>query len=94
MANKERTTWSLNLAQRERERASIEQGNLSDLNEYRATLGLAPVTIETRADNPLPGEDEHWNEVLHEEAARVLLDKTNWTRNLLTQANADWFFAA
>jgi len=32
------------------------------------------VTADTRKDNPLPGEDEHWNTVFHEEAARILHD--------------------
>ena len=59
---------------------------MAELNEYRASLGLEPVDKDTREDNPLPDEDEHWNIVFHTEAARILNDKDNWARTLLTKA--------
>ena len=85
--NKERETLSLNLEKRKAEREKLEQLALAELNSYRQSLGLEPVTEESREDNPLPNDDEHWNIVFHEEAARILLDQAKWTRNLITQSN-------
>jgi len=74
LANKEIKSISLNLEKRRAERDKREAKSLADLNEYRRALGLDSVTADTRKDNPLPGEDEHWNTVFHEEAARILHD--------------------
>ena len=74
LANKEIKTLSLNMAKRQADRDDREAKALADLNEYRAALGLESVTADTRKDNPLPGEDEHWNTVFHEEAAQILHD--------------------
>ena len=76
---------SLNLATRQAERDEREARALADLNEYRRTLGLETVTAEDRKDNPLPGEDEHWNMVFHEEAARILHDYRKHESALITK---------
>ncbi len=86
MANRDRKSLSLQLEKRKAERAELEAASLAELNEYRASLGLEPVDKDTREDNPLPDEDEHWNIVFHTEAARILNDKDNWARTLLTKA--------
>lgn len=78
-------TLSLNLKKRQAERDQREQDSLAQLNAYRASLGLDPVTEETRKDNPLPGEDEHWNRVYHQEAAHILLDQTRWNDAVVTK---------
>ena len=72
--NKDIKSLSLNLKERQADRDRREQESLSNLNVYRESLGLEPVTSETRKDNPLPGEDEHWNQVYHQEAANVMHD--------------------
>ncbi len=74
LGNKNIKSLSLNLSQRQTERDARESNLLADLNQYRKSLGLQPVTTDTRKDNPLPGEDEHWNTVFHDEAARILHD--------------------
>lgn len=84
-ANKEIKTISLNLAKRQAERDKRESQSLSDLNEYREALGLEPVTADTRKDNPLPGEDEHWNNVFHSEAANILHDYKQHQSELITK---------
>ena len=76
---------SLNLTARKTDNENREQELLSELNTYRQSLGLEPVTMDTRSDNPLPGEDEHWNNVYHEEAARILFDQTHWTSNIIAK---------
>lgn len=76
---------SLNLVERQLYRDQIEAESLSQLNAYRASLGLDPVTEETRSDNPLPNDDEHWNIVFHTEAAKILLDQSNWTNAVVTK---------
>ncbi|MEO0368179.1 MAG: carboxy terminal-processing peptidase, partial [Pseudomonadota bacterium] len=83
--NRDRKSVSLNMAQREQELESQETTSLSQLNSYRASLGLESVTADTREDNPLPDEDEHWNIVFQQEAARVLKDKSTWDRSLVSK---------
>lgn len=83
--NRETKELSLNLKVRKAERDKMEQESLAQLNAYRASLGLEPVTKETRADNPLPDEDEHWNIVHHFEAAKILQDRAQWTNAVLTK---------
>ena len=56
------------------ERKRLEQEGLVRLNTYRSHLGLEPVTIDTASDSELPGGDEHWNGVIHEEASKILMD--------------------
>ena len=83
--NKNIKELTLNIAARQVENDKREQAVLTQLNTYRQSLGLDSVTMENRDDNPLPGEDEHWNIVYHEEAARILLDQTRWTRNVIAK---------
>ncbi len=80
--NKNIKELTLNLIARKADNDKREEEVLSQLNTYRQSLSLDSVTMETREDNPLPGEDEHWNTVHHEEAARILLDQTRWTSNI------------
>ena len=83
MDNKNVKELSLNLNKRKAETNQREDQALSQLNTYRRSLGLENVTAETRKDNPLPGEEEHWKKVYHEEAARILLDENNWSGNVI-----------
>ena len=83
--NRDVTQLSLNLAQRRSERDKNEQQALDQLNIYRASLGLEAVDQETRSDNPLPDEDEHWNIVHHREAANILLDQMKWSEAMITR---------
>ncbi len=83
--NKEIKSISLNLEVRQAERDNREQAALSDLNTYRKSLGLEPVTSDTRKDNPLPDEDEHWNKVFHQEAAEILHDYNKHQSALVTK---------
>ncbi len=85
LANKEIKSISLNLEVRQTERDDREKRSLDDLNEYRKAIGLESVTADTRKDNPLPGEDEHWNKVFHEEAARILHDYQQHQSSLITK---------
>ncbi len=89
IANKNRKTLSLHLEKRQQERDQLETVALAELNAYRASLGLEPVDKDSREDNPLPGEDEHWDNVFHAEAARILNDQDNWVRTLLTKADQE-----
>ena len=82
--NKDIKTLSLNLKDRQAERDRLEDESLSQLNAYRKALGLEAVTSETRKDNPLPDEDEHWNKVYQEEAANILHDLINWSSAVLS----------
>ena len=84
-ANKEISEISLNLETRKLERDEREAKSLADLNEYRRALGLEAVTADTRKDNPLPGEDEHWNTVFHQEAARIMHDYRKYKSALITK---------
>ena len=84
-ANKEIKSISLNLSTRKAERDTREARALKELNDYRRALGLETVTSETRKDNPLPGEEEHWNNVYHEEAARILHDYRKYNSSLVTK---------
>ncbi len=86
--NKSIKELSLNIETRKARRDSIESQSLVELNAYRETLGLEPVTTETRKDNPLPDEDEHWNIVYHTEAARILLDQNKWTGAVFTKTSS------
>jgi len=86
-ANKDIKSLSLNLAKRQSERDELEASSLANLNEYRSALGLDAVDEETRKDNPLPGEDEHWNTVFHEEAARILHDFNQRNNSVVTKVN-------
>jgi len=85
MENKNTKSLSLNLKDRQLERDQREAESLDNLNEYRASLGLEAVTTETRKDNPLPDEDEHWNIVYHTEAARILHDFNQRNKNVITK---------
>jgi carboxyl-terminal processing protease len=85
MENKEIKSLSLNLEERQADRNRREAESLSNLNQYRATLGLDAVDEETRRDNPLPDEDEHWNIVYHTEAARILHDFNQRNKNVITK---------
>ncbi len=84
-ANKNIKELSLNIKNRKAENEQREAEALAQLNSYRESLGLEAVTMETSDDNPLPGEDEHWNIVYHEEAARILLDQTKWSQNIIAK---------
>ncbi len=86
--NKDIKELSLNLKERKATRDQLEQESIDQLNAYRASLSLDPITSETRSDNPLPGEDEHWNVVYHTEAARVLNDAIAWKNSMITQQTA------
>ena len=83
--NKNVKELSLNLKTRKAETDKREDQALAQLNAYRQSLGLETVTNETRSDNPLPGEDEHWNGVFQVEAARILLDQNNWSSNMIAK---------
>lgn len=83
--NKNIKELSLNLEERKANRDRLENESLAHLNAYRKSLGLEPVTADTRKDNPLPDEDEHWNIVYHTEAAHILLDQSRWTDNMVTK---------
>ncbi|MFT6033115.1 MAG: carboxyl-terminal processing protease [Arenicella sp.] len=83
--NKNIKSLSLNLQERQLERDQREAQSLSNLNGYRASLGLEAVTEESVKDNPLPNEDEHWNVVYHAEAARILHDFNQRNRNVVTK---------
>ena len=85
MENKNIKELSLNQEQRKRERDEQEAEALKNLNTYRASLGLDPVTQETRKDNPLPDEDEHWNIVYHTEAAHILHDMNKSNKAVITK---------
>jgi len=82
--NKDIKSLSLNLKDRQAERDRLENESLSQLNTYRKALGLEAVTSETRKDNPLPDEDEHWNKVYQQEAANILHDLINWSSAVLS----------
>jgi len=86
--NKETKQLSLNLKKRTAYRDQLENESLSQLNAYRKSLNLEPVTSETRKDNPLPDDDEHWNIVLHQEAARILFDQINWTETVIAEKSS------
>ncbi len=88
MANREIKSLSLNLAKRQAERDAREAAALNDLNNYREALGLESVTTDTRKDNPLPGEDEHWNNVFHQEAAQILHDYVKHQSAVVTKRNS------
>jgi len=88
LSNKNIKSLSLNLKDRQQERDQREADSLDNLNEYRASLGLKAVTQETRKDNPLPNEDEHWNMVFHAEAARILHDFNQRNKNVITKTPA------
>ena len=75
--NKEIKSLSLNIKKRQTERDRLEEESLNQLNTYRKALGLEAVTTDTRKDNPLPDEDEHWNKVFQKEAVHVLNDLIN-----------------
>ena len=85
--NRDIKELSLNLAKRKTTREALEKESLANLNTYRASLGLEPVTEETRGDNPLPNEDEHWNVVVHSEAARLLRDQSQWDNTMITRTH-------
>ena len=54
----------------------MERDRLSRLNTYRNSLNLESVTLDTidEEGNELPNGDEHWNKVIHAEAAKILID--------------------
>jgi len=81
--NKNIKQLSLNMKQRRHTRDQLETASLSELNVYRTSLGLKSVTKETKKDNPLPDEDEHWNIIYHTEAARILLDSSTWSNTTI-----------
>lgn len=83
--NRNIKTLSLNLEERKAYRDQVEAESIAQLNTYRRSLGLEPVTQETKSDNPLPNDDEHWNIVFHTEAAKILLDQSNWSNAVLTK---------
>jgi carboxyl-terminal processing protease len=83
--NKNIKSLSLNLKERQVDRDQREAQSLENLNQYRRSLGLEAVTEETRKDNPLPDEDEHWNIVYHTEAARIMQDFNQPNRNVITK---------
>ncbi len=85
MSNKNIKSLSLNLDERQLERDQRESDSMGNLNQYRASLGLEAVNEETRKDNPLPDEDEHWNIVYHAEAARILHDYNQRNKNVITK---------
>jgi carboxyl-terminal processing protease len=82
---------SLNIEERRKMSKDREAQSLALLNTYRKTLNLEPVTKETRKDNPLPDDDEHWNIVRHKEAAKILSESIqtdekfalSWSANLV-----------
>lgn len=87
LQNKKIKQLSLNMKERQAERDLQEKEALNNLNSYRASLGLEPVTEETRKDNPLPGEDEHWNMVYHKEAAHILHDLNKTNKSVITKVS-------
>ena len=87
--NRNIKTLSLNLEERKAYRDQVEAESIAQLNTYRRSLGLEPVTQETKSDNPLPNDDEHWNIVFHTEAAKILLDQSNWSNTVLTKQIAE-----
>ena len=87
--NKDIKELSLSLEARTAKRDAIDDGSINQLNVYRDTLGLDPVTSETRNDNPLPDDDEHWNIVFHKEAAQILLDRFKWTGALIAKKDLE-----
>jgi len=86
LENKSIKELSLNMEERKARRDKQENQALDHLNAYRASLGLEPVTEETRKDNPLPDEDEHWNIVFHTEAAHILHDLNMVNKAVITKA--------
>lgn len=84
--NKDIKELSLNLKERKATRDELEQKSLDQLNAYRESLDLEPVTAETKSDNPLPNEDDHWDIVYHTEAARILRDQINWSNTMVTKS--------
>lgn len=88
LANRNIKSLSLNMEHRQAERDQRENQSLADLNEYRKSLGLESVTAETRKDNPLPGEDEHWNTVFHNEAAQILHDYRKQQSSIVTKRSS------
>lgn len=82
--NRDIKELSLNLEKRKASRDKLEDQSITQLNAYRASLGLDPVTAETRSDNPLPNEDDHWDIVFHTEAANILLDQSKWSGAVIT----------
>ena len=74
----------LNEAQRKQQREQQNIEALEQLNQYRSALGLETVTRETRRESKLPGGDDHWDTVLHEEAARIQLDEALVSRPTMT----------
>jgi len=89
MENKNVKELSLNLGERQKRRDQQEEEALANLNSYRHSLGLDPVTEETRKDNPLPNEDEHWNIVYHTEAANILHDLNKSSKPVITKVTGD-----
>jgi len=83
--NKSIKELSLNQKTRQAARDKLEAQSLAQLNAYRASLGLEAVTADTRKDNPLPQEDEHWNIVFHTEAAEILQDQIKWSDSALAK---------
>ncbi|MFT5572622.1 MAG: carboxyl-terminal processing protease [Cryomorphaceae bacterium] len=83
--NKDIKELSLNIDDRQATRDRSDGESLAQLNAYRKSLNLEPVTADTRKDTPLPDEDEHWNIVYHTEAAHILLDQSRWTSTLVTK---------
>jgi carboxyl-terminal processing protease len=83
--NRDIKELSLNLDKRQANRDKLDGESLAQLNAYRKSLNLDPVTADTRRDNPLPDEDEHWNIVYHTEAAHILLDQSQWADTLVTK---------
>lgn len=88
MKNKNIKELSLDMEERKIKRDQQEKEALDNLNAYRASLGLEPVTEETRKDNPLPGEDEHWNIVFHTEAAHILHDMNKANKAVVTKVSS------
>lgn len=84
--NKSIKELSLNQKSRQATRDQLENESLAQLNAYRASLGLEPVTLDTRKDNPLPDDDEHWNIVFHTEAAKILQDQINWSDSAVAKS--------
>jgi carboxyl-terminal processing protease len=69
-------TLSLVESTRVQDRENMERDRLSRLNTYRNSLNLESVTLDTidEEGNELPNGDEHWNKVIHAEAAKILID--------------------
>ncbi len=77
MAKKARDIKLLPLNEEARKtlREKQDEESLDLLNRYRVALGLEKVTQENRKDSELPGGSDHWNNVIHQEAARVQLNE-------------------